>query len=548
MAQERVVSRNLSFGKLAAFCMAFYLVMVLAMVVRIGQETGGHFTYALDDPYIHLALAENLARGHYGLNMGDFSSPSSSILWPFLLVPFAGTALHPYLPLIWNLLFGSLAAVLIAWLIDRYPPQRDEHGQMPWWKQAITGVFLILAANLPSLTLVGMEHILQVLLAICCAIGVMEALQGRAIPAWCLAAAVLSPLVRYEGLGLTAAVCIALWGQRQSRKAFAVLGLSLAPLAAFSIFLHHVGLPFLPMSVLLKGNMYQDPNVVRRAYHLAREGMLAAVLEPIRYSMVVLLLTFAGLAAKAQTRERRIIFGGVAFFAAAHLLVGRFGWFYRYEDYALIFLTLIAIEVLSEGRAFLFGFYVLGLMCIASPYIIAIRRTPTAASEVYYQQYQMHRFVKDFYHGNFAVNDIGWTSYQHDPSVYVLDVYGLASPEASRQQNKSAAWMDGVVERHDVNLAMIYPNWFDHIPGDWLAEASLCMPHPPTVVGGRCVVFYSTRRTADATIRADLQRFASTVPAESGFAMAKGDKNTIGTQQLGLGMVSPDAGSPQGGP
>ena len=49
----------------------------------------GLFTYTLDDPYIHLRLAENISQGHYGINPSEYSAPSSSILWPFLLVPFS---------------------------------------------------------------------------------------------------------------------------------------------------------------------------------------------------------------------------------------------------------------------------------------------------------------------------------------------------------------------------------------------------------------------------------------------------------------------------
>mgnify|MGYP001017862235 CR=1 FL=1 len=45
----------------------------------------GFFFYTLDDPYIHLALAENILRGHYGINLDEPSSPSSSIVYPFLV-------------------------------------------------------------------------------------------------------------------------------------------------------------------------------------------------------------------------------------------------------------------------------------------------------------------------------------------------------------------------------------------------------------------------------------------------------------------------------
>ena len=61
------------------------LLPSLVMLAWILVRNGGHLTYPLDAPYTQLALAEQIARGHYGLNPGEPSSPSSSIAWPFLL-------------------------------------------------------------------------------------------------------------------------------------------------------------------------------------------------------------------------------------------------------------------------------------------------------------------------------------------------------------------------------------------------------------------------------------------------------------------------------
>ena len=57
-------------------------VVYAAIVIAVSSPVS---FYTLDDPYIHMALAENLARGHFGVNLGEVSNPSSSILWPWLL-------------------------------------------------------------------------------------------------------------------------------------------------------------------------------------------------------------------------------------------------------------------------------------------------------------------------------------------------------------------------------------------------------------------------------------------------------------------------------
>jgi len=40
--------------------------------LTIGQ-TGGYYEYPLDDPYIHLAMSEQIANGGYGVNAGEYA-------------------------------------------------------------------------------------------------------------------------------------------------------------------------------------------------------------------------------------------------------------------------------------------------------------------------------------------------------------------------------------------------------------------------------------------------------------------------------------------
>ncbi len=516
---DRPAAHKLS---LALFAASFYLLLVLFLCRSIVIATGGHFLYSLDDPYIHLALAEQLSHGHYGINAAEFSSPSSSILWPFLLIPGAGTHFHQYMPLVWNVLFGVLAALLLGWQVAKWPPQVDEQGQMAWWKQGVTVVLLVFAANLGGLTLVGMEHVLQVLLAICCAIGVIEAMSNRRIPNWCLAAAMLAPAVRYEDLSLTLAISLALVGLGRWRKAIAVFALSLVPVISFSAYLKSKGLPALPMSVLVKGNAYAQASLPLKLIGRLKEALHIDLTNPEAFPLAVLFFLFVGLAWREQTRVRRYVYASAALLGLLQLLVGRFGWFYRYEVYALIFLTLISLRVLAERPRFLFGYFTLGLLCCGSSYIKAAGDTSTAAREVYNQQYQMHRFVTRYYAGDYAVNDLGWTSFQRRPGTYVLDVYGLASVEASSHQEKSADWLAGIVRRYNIPLAILYPEWF-HIPASWEPLATMCLPAPPILLTNQCVTFYSTSSNRKDEIRADLQRFSSTLPSEVVFHLTHGD-------------------------
>ena len=237
----------------APACVTLYLAVALALLFTILRRDDGVFTYSLDDPYIHLALAENIAHGHYGINLAEASSPSSSILWPFLLAPFAGRSWDMYVPLAWNVLFCAMAAWLIGRIVDGWESMRratpqagvaaEARGWLAWLGRFAVAAALMLVANLPGITFVGMEHGLQVLLAIACAAGMIEAFAGRRISEWCLWAAALGPMVRYENFALLAAVAIALYGQGRAGAAARLAGLSLIGPALFSIFLVSRGLP-----------------------------------------------------------------------------------------------------------------------------------------------------------------------------------------------------------------------------------------------------------------------------------------------------------------
>lgn len=208
-------------GRIAAgvpplVALGVYLGLCCSLLLGILFANGGHFFFALDDPYIHLALSEQIAHGTYGINAGAAASPSSSVIWPFLLVPFARFAWQPFWALGLNVAAGVLAALLLGALVARWPWR--EANAAAWTRRVASAVLLVFVANLPGLTFLGMEHTLQVLLAICCAWGVIACLQGRPMPWWCVLAAAVGPAVRYEMLGLTVAVAVALWGQRRQRS------------------------------------------------------------------------------------------------------------------------------------------------------------------------------------------------------------------------------------------------------------------------------------------------------------------------------------------
>jgi hypothetical protein len=98
-------------------------------------------------------------------------------------------------------------------------------------------------------------------------------------------------------------------------------------------------------------------------------------------------------------------------------------------------------------------------------------RTAISANNIFEQQYQMHRFVQDYYREPVAINDLGWVAYENPQ--YVLDLWGLASLEAlqARMTATNPAWMDELARKHNVKLAIIYDSWFRKKPPAWKAVA-----------------------------------------------------------------------------
>src|ERR1700761_6673461 len=101
-----------------ATAIALYGLVFVLQLQMIVSYTGGRQLYPLDDVYIHAAVAKNLLLHHvYGISPGHFSFPSSSILWPFILVAaFALVGIKAYVPLALNALF----ALLYLALADRF--------------------------------------------------------------------------------------------------------------------------------------------------------------------------------------------------------------------------------------------------------------------------------------------------------------------------------------------------------------------------------------------------------------------------------------------
>lgn len=497
-------------------------ILVLEVVASLAVNDGQLY-FSLDDPYIHLALAEGIADGHFGLNPGEVSAPSSSVLWPFLWVPFADFEGVTWLVLLFNALCAQWTLLLVLrCLVLSFVPGVDGrlHGAL-----ALLGIFAIPALNLVGLVFTGMEHSLQVLAAVGLVHEVLRALRTGERRGWLMFWLVLGPAVRYENGALSAAALLWLWWGGERRAAVAGAGAVALVLGAYSSLLLYLGLTPLPTSVLAKS--------------AAADGGLKSVLYGLHATLTStpgLLLTLAAIAltgaawnAQRDAGERRLA-GAFAVGLGLHVLLGRVGWYNRYEIYAWAACWMVVAYVWREPiiawlarRSLvvtaLLGTAVIGVVCLE--YVVGLANNVYATHNVYLQQAQLGRFAREFHRAPVAVNDIGQVAWRND--AYVLDLWGLASGEAlrARTQHEDSAWMGPLAEQHDVEVAMLYDKWFPGLPEDWVRLGELHMAGIRVTPADNVVAFYATADEHVAELRAELSEFEATLPRGASFVFER---------------------------
>jgi len=507
----------------------FLLVIILAEVIALLRLNNGHLVYTLDDPYIHLALAENIIHGHYGVNAGEFSAPSSTILWPFLLAPFASSPCGEYAPLFINII-AALATLFFAWKILNHSITINN----PSTKIIIVSTLLIvftLGTNLIGLIFTGMEHSLHVLIVAVIAWGlVLEAEGGKAAP-WLVIAIVIGPLVRYENLAVSLPSLLYLAVRGHFKTSAISFLLIILMLGGFSFFLIHLGLGPFPTSVVAKSTVVESMGSIKVMIKNLQESLN----NPRGLVLVFGLLTLVGFALFSKQNHRKGLLAAVSSCAIVlHLIAGKYGWYHRYEIYMWAFFVLISFYLigntlsglLAEEKRITNLLKIIALVCLGMvltcfAYVRGLKSLPVASNNIYEQQYQMHRFAVNYYGKPVAVNDLGYVAYKNNN--YVLDVRGLSSLDAFRYGRKGlgSEWINGLAESHGVELVMIYSKWFKDLPDTWVKIGDLRLGKPKITPAEDTVAFYALNDQAYKEAVAKLRSFVKTLPAGVEFVYEK---------------------------
>lgn len=471
------------------------MLLMGALIAACVAYAGGALVYTLDDPYIHLALARAIQHGGYGINLGEWASPSSSILWPLILALPTG-ALNEVWPLIINVACVCLCVDLLGRVIA-------PSGCKPWVTTA-SALAIALGLNLFGLAMTGMEHSLQVLLVMYVAYRLSD---GQAPDAPLYLALVAMPLIRYECLVLSLPILAYLFLFKDQKRSALLTTLALVSLLlGFSFFLHRLGLPWLPCSVIAKSS--GSGPVSNFMANWNAQPAMAVMLVWLAYAH----------------RQNLAFFSWVLLLPViGFMLGGRSGWFGRYEVFMVAHVALFSLRAWVAGMApdptrpgmagskansVQIGFAALALAVAFPGLLLCTLRSPLASRNIAQQQVVMAEMVRELKQP-VAINDLGLVALRS--GQYVLDLGGLGSYDAFKARQLSsgqAEWIQGVMAAKSIHFALIYDMWFPDRPGDWIKVGELVLPNKAVTSASDTVSLYANTPASATQLRQLIQDMA----------------------------------------
>ncbi|MCB1508132.1 MAG: hypothetical protein KDI98_05070, partial [Hyphomicrobiaceae bacterium] len=373
----------------------------------------------------------------------------------------------------------------------------------------VAAPLLVQAVNGFALPLTGMEHPLHVAASVAILVGLAQSARDGRAPGWLFAALLLAPAIRFEGYALALAATLALAAMGRWRMALAALVGLLALTAGYVGTMISLDLPLLPSSVMVKSQ------TAAAAMQADGQGALTALavnailgLRTLQGMLLAALAALLALLALVRpNRARNAVVWPALAAIVAHLLVGRFGWFGRYEVYAVaLAITAYLLQLRRPAVAPLALLAVFGWS-----YAATLSQTPAAAQSIDEQQHQMHRFSAQFFPEPVAVNDLGWVAWRNDTPV--LDLWGLGSEQARRLTAEQGRTVETVrsLTAGRATYAMIYDIAFEGaIPPEWCRVATLTTSR--VIAASDTVSFWLIDRPREGDLRAALDRFAPTLP------------------------------------
>lgn len=525
-------------------------ISVFVLVAAVMNQTEGVFMYPLDDPFIHMEIAANLAfHSNWGINPTEFASASSSILYTLILAGiFKIFSVNALVPFIVNCIAGFLLLIVIhSWL------SKAGLGKL---KETIIGVLIVLLVPLPVMILSGMEHVLQCLFSFLFISEFADWTDKRShtertakveIPWRVLIYALLVTAIRYEGLFLVCGASLVLLMIRNISLTVILVASAFLPVFVFGIYSISKGSYFLPNPVFIKSSgmelsvrgiaEYFSNILINKLTIVKTSGVPAGTPPPgisllaAQRCLIIVPLAYLLISnSKMALQKERWLLVILAVTLVLHLALASTGWFYRYEAYLVLITGMIVMLILfkypdlwwKDKSVVTQIFGVLLAFALLFPFVLrssaAFTKASRACVNIFDQQYQMAGFLREHYNtSSVAANDIGAIAfYTQSP---IVDLWGLGSIDVARSK-KLKYWtpefLDSLVRKKDVRIAIVYDEWFaPELLEKWKKVATWQI-HDNVITGGEFVSFYAIEEKEVPVLLRNLTSYQSKLPKSVG--------------------------------
>lgn len=526
--------------------LVFLVLMFLFFFLSVSANSD-HFIYMLDDPYIHMAIAKNLAsNGNWGVDAYEYAAASSSPCWTILIssvfLLISDSELVPFL-------LNLILSIIILFYFYRVICKINSNQILLFF--ILLALVLLLPLNI--FAFLGQEHGLHALVILILAFQAARELSSTNPPklkdgflrfVYLPLLVLVSVGIRYESFFVLFAILLLLVIRRWwLRSALLLLAGSMILLIGGFINLSNNWF-FLPNPILLKGVL---PTVV-----MAKEAVTFFngffLFNLVKNPHLLLLLVAALFILYRRVRQSQLFKDTssiLAFILSITIILQiQFGRTMvnnmRYEAYiiALGFFT-ISLFIANEMKVFTSNQVVhkntakvIGiLLAIASltPFIglsyISLCNTIASQKNIFAQQYQMGLFLKEYYEKETVIlNDIGAASYLAD--IHCIDLLGLASMETARLRLEggfTSTDIAAIAKRKNASIAIVYDIWLNNlggIPSTWVKVGMWKIPNN-IVCASDTISFYAMTENEAIKLLSALKSYQPSLPKDIKVALAQ---------------------------
>jgi hypothetical protein len=485
--------------------LAVFLGVCIAYFFLSASKTDGHFTYIIDDAYIHLAVAKNFAlHDVWGITRYQFSSTSSSPLFTYLLsvlIKIFGDS--DQLPLYFNAVFGIGTVFILSKFFSRI--FNDVKNVV------IAVLFTLFFAVLHLQVLAGMEHIFHVFLLslnILC----LSNLKNKLTVFGFYLSLFIMGLVRFESMFYFVILAFVFILIKKWKEAVMTLLVGFLPIIIFCYFNYQEDGYLFPNSIVVKGTKLSfDSTFIHQLKVIIFDNFLLNIsfyklgFFPILMCLILILKDFKKKSFHELIKNNFLLIVISLLMICQSMFADLKGGF-RYEAYILTGFSMALIPKVKGlfenfkvyikkekllSFLILMNLFLLGYKTFYAHFVIL-----NGGKNIYEQQVQSAKFLHTYYNDSKIVaNDIGAVAYYTD--IHLLDIAGLGSKETIRfNENKKQFdknfenFLTHYCTDNNYQVAIVYEIWLQgFVPKNWKKAGVLKIKNPITVARDEVTIY-----------------------------------------------------------